>query len=252
MLVTPIKTPVVHVDDDLFEILKNSLPTLKEQSVVAITSKIVALCESSVVEVGQDELKERKHELIREQAELYTEPHSSKYDVMLTVKNHVLAVSAGIDESNTGGYYVLWPQDPQTIVNRIWQFLRDEYSLKEIGVVLTDSKTFPLKWGVVGTCIGHCGFEALVDKRGTSDLFGRELKMTTVNVAEGVAGAAVLEMGEGNESTPLAIVEEVTHIQFQDHVPSEDELAALINTLEDDVYAPILQSADWKKGGGGK
>lgn len=247
MHISAIKTPIVHSHDSLFEILHQSLPTIPEQSVIVITSKIIALCEGEVANV--DDYPD-KHQLVREYAEKFIDPHSSKYNVMLTIKNHVLAVNAGIDESNTDAGYVLWPKDPQATANQIWQWIRQEYGVKQVGVIISDSKTFPLKWGVIGTALAHCGFSALVDKRHTPDLFGRELKITQVNVMEALAVSGVFAMGEANEQTPVALIKDIPHIEFVEHEPTPEELESLVNIMEDDVYAPILQSADWKKGGG--
>ena len=249
MNVSAYRSSVVQVNDDLFVVLKETLPkSIPENSVVAITSKIVALAEGRVEPVREDD-KHHKHELVRQESEFYTEPTSSQYGVMLTVKNGILAVSAGIDESNTGGYYVLWPDDSQVSANKIWRWLREEYSVQNVGVIITDSKTSPLHWGVTGASVAHSGFLALNDKRHTPDIFGRDLQMTQVNVAQGLAAAAVLEMGETNEQTPVAIVSDIREITFQDRVPSESELSDLKIALEDDVYAPVLMSAPWQRGG---
>jgi putative folate metabolism gamma-glutamate ligase len=249
MIVTAYRSPVVNPGDDLFKVLKTTLPTtIPEKSVIAVTSKIVALAENRVEPVMQDN-HEHKNALIRQEAEFYTEPTASKYGVMLTVKNSILAVNAGIDESNTNGFYVLWPKDCQKSANEIWNWIRSTYGVKDVGVIITDSKTTPLYWGVTGAAVSHCGFSALNDKRQTPDIFGRDLQMTQVNVAQGVAAAAVLEMGETKEQTPVAIINEIPEIHFQSNVPSTEDLNALKIELEDDVFAPILTKAEWKTGG---
>jgi F420-0:gamma-glutamyl ligase len=73
--------------------------------------------------------------------------------------------------------------------------------------------------------------------------------MEQVNIMQSVTAAAVLEMGEGNESTPLGVVRDVKDVEFLDHEPTATELAQLKIALEDDAYAPILTKAEWKKGG---
>lgn len=249
MHVSAFQSSIVKPGDDLFAILRQTLPKkLPERCVVAVSSKIVALAENRVESVANAN-PDRKYELVRQESEYYLEASSSQYGVMLTVKNGLLAVNAGIDESNTGGYYVLWPADCQASANQIWNWLREEYGVQEVGVTITDSKTSPLFWGVTGASVAHAGFLALNDKRHTPDIFGRELQMTQVNVAQAVAGAAVLEMGETNEQTPVAVVTEIVEITFQDHVPTERELAELRITLEDDVFSPVLTTVVWKKGG---
>jgi F420-0:gamma-glutamyl ligase len=136
----------------------------------------------------------------------------------------------------------------QKVVNELWQWLREEYMVERVGVMLTDSKTTPMRWGVVGTCIASCGFEVLRSYIGTEDIFGYIMKMEQTNVAEGIAAAAVLEMGEGAERQPLAVVSEVGEINFMDRVPSEQELETLKIAKEDDFFEPMLKKIEWKKG----
>lgn len=246
MKVTAYKTPLIKAKDDLFQVISDAIPFLPEKSVVVIASKIVSTCENRFVKKVTGD-REEKHQLVRQEAELYTDPHSSKYDLMLTIHRNWMFVNAGIDESNADNQYILWPKDPQQSVNEIWHFLREHYNVKEVGVTMSDSTSIPLNWGVMGHAIAHCGFEQLKSYIGKPDLFGRNMKMEQVNMAQGLTAAAVLEMGEGSESTPLAVVKDITDIVFQDRLPTDEELAALRVNLEDDVFAPILTKAEWKK-----
>lgn len=256
MKITPIKTPVVHVHDNLWQLLKANLPTtLPERSIVVVTSKIVALCEDRVVAKQaniESEIIAEKHQLARRESDWFIPASTSKYNLMLTIKHSLLCVSAGIDQSNVQQeYFVLLPKDPFLSAEAIWQFLRTNYQIKELGVVITDSRSQPLRWGIIGTALAFAGFLPLHDLIGTPDLFGRELQMTQVAVAEGVAAAAVLEMGEGSESQPLALVEDVRQAVFIDRPYSTEEKANFMINYEDDMYAPLLQNIDWQKGGGG-
>ena len=248
MIVIAIRTPLVKQNDDLFEIIKKSVTTVPEKSVLVVTSKIISFCQGRVVSKGKGRSAE-KQRLVRKEADYYLEDSYSKYDLMLTVKNHTLAVNAGIDESNASGGYVLWPKDLQQTTDNIWRFLRLSYQVKKVGVVVADSKTLPLRWGIVGTAISYCGFQALYDYRGKKDLFGRELKMTQINMAEAIAVAAVLEMGEAAERTPLCLVQNVKKIKFQDRPPTDKELRKLTINLEDDVCSPLLTAVNWQKKG---
>jgi len=255
MKVTAYATPLIKKNEDLFKIIAEAIPSLPEKSIVVVASKIVATCEGRFVskQPDLDDIARRaeKHNLVRKEAQVFTDPHSSKYDLMLTVKGNWLFVNAGIDESNADDQYLLWPKDPQESANQIWQFLREHYGVKEVGVTISDSTSIPLNWGVIGHAIAHSGFVPLKSYIGSPDLYGRLMKMEQVNVMQSVTAAAVLEMGEGAERTPLAIVEGVRDIVFQDHVPSQQELTDLHIELEDDAFAPILTQADWKKGGSG-
>lgn len=245
MTVTAVRTRRVTAGDiPLEELLDEAVERLEPGSIVAISSKIVALCEGRVVpHEGTD-----RAALIEREAQLYLPRSSSRYDVSLAIKGNVLIPSAGVDESNTGGDFVLWPADPQVSANTAWQHLTGRFGTNEVGVIITDSTTMPLRMGVCGIPIAHCGFRALNDFVGTRDLFGRPLEMTRANVALGIAAAAVAVMGEAAEQTPLAIVADLPFVQFQEREPTAAELESLTIAPEDDLYAPLLQAVKWEKG----
>lgn len=247
MIVTPIKTDLVKVGDNLFEVISKNINKLPEESVLVVTSKIISVCQGRLIKKLSEE-KSEKHELIKKEADLYIDPSFSKYDLMLTIKDNILAVNAGIDESNANENFILWPKDIQKVANDIWKFLKNHYKIKKVGVIISDSKTFPLKWGIVGTTVCFSGFKGLYDYRGKEDIFGRKLVMSQINIAEALAVSAVLEMGEANEKMPLCIIKNITKIEFQDRVPTKKELKDLIINIQDDVYAPVLMEAKWKKG----
>lgn len=247
MRVQAISTPLIKAGDDLNQVIASAIPTLPERSILVIASKIVSTCENCFVPKVTG-TREEKHELVKTEAEWYLDPTASKYDVMLTIKRNWMFANAGIDESNADNQYLLWPRDPQASLVKVWQFLREHYGLTEVGVTMSDSCSMPLNWGVHGQAIAYCGFNPLKSYIGKPDLYGRLMKMEQVNIMQGVTAAAVLEMGEGNESTPLGIVTEIKDIEFQDHAPTAEELAALRISKEDDVFAPVLTKAEWHKG----
>jgi putative folate metabolism gamma-glutamate ligase len=231
---------------DLFSILDEFVPAMKERSILAITSKIVSICEERVAKTGEA----NKDDLVAEEADLYLPRSMSKYDFSLTIKDNILLPNAGIDESNGNGYYILWPADVQRSANQIREYLKKKFALKHIGVIITDSKTTPLRWGTTGVCAAHSGFSGLNNYIGTPDIFGRELQSTKANVMDALASSAVLVMGEGSEQTPLAMIEDVPFVKFQDRNPSKKELTELQIDIADDLYAPLLKSVKWKKGNG--
>lgn len=247
MNVVSIKTHKISQDDkNILKILDLYIEKLEENSVVAITSKIVSICEGSIKKIDG---KTDKDELIRENSQLFLPRTKNKYNISFTISNNILSASAGIDESNGNGFYVLWPKNPQNSVNNIWEHLRAKFNLKNLGVIISDSKTTPLRWGVSGICLAHCGFVELYDYIGKPDLFGRPFEYEKLNIADSLASAAVLEMGEGSEQTPIAIISGVKNIVFQDKNPSDEELAASKIKIEDDLFGEFLNNAPWKKGG---
>jgi dihydrofolate synthase / folylpolyglutamate synthase len=247
MKVTAIKTKVIvpNKDRDLFAILDAYLPRLKERTVVAVTSKIVAICEGrTILNTGQDKLG-----LAKQEADLFHTLPSRKYRMLLTVKNHRLGFTSGIDESNGKGVFILWPQDPQKSANQIRAYLAKKHDIQHVGVIITDTTSAPMLRGQRGQFLAHSGFAALNSYVGKPDIFGRKLKMTKSAVADALGTAAVLLMGEGNEQTPLALIEDVPFMKFQKRNPTKAELKELNMELKDDLYAPVLQAIRWRKGG---
>ncbi|MBI2443242.1 MAG: coenzyme F420-0:L-glutamate ligase [Candidatus Levybacteria bacterium] len=246
MIITPIKTHKITPNDcAIYNLLDQYLPSdIPERSVIAVSSKIVSICEGRVVKIEDAD----KDELIKQEASYYIPRSSSKYNLAFTITNDILSVSAGIDESNGNGHYVLWPKNPQESANKIRKHIAERLGLSEVGVIITDSKTSPLRWGVTGIALAHSGFMALKNYVGDTDLFGRKFEYEKLNIADCLASAAVVVMGEGSEQTPLAIIEALPFVQFQDHDPTDEELAMLKITMEEDIFAPFLKNVPWKKG----
>ncbi len=246
MQISTYRTKKIVVGDQLFPILDKVLPKLPEKSVVVITSKIVSICEGRVV---KNDGKVSRDDLVEREAEMYLPASHNQYGFYIAVKNSMLILSAGIDESNGNGYFVLWPKNPQLSAFKIWKFLRSRDKLHKLGVINSDSHVTPLRWGTIGISIAHCGFRALNDYRHKPDIFGRKLKVTQSSVRDGLAAAAVCAIGEGNEQTPLAVISDAEFVQFQNRQPTRKELNFLKISLDADAFAPFLKSAQWQKGG---
>lgn len=247
MIVTPYKTRAITVGDSLVEILTSDLPKLEERTIVVITSKIVSICEDRVV---KNDSTVDKAELIRKEAQYYIEDEKlTRWGLTLTIKRNLLIANAGVDESNGNGNFVLWPKNLQKTTNDIWQHLKQKHRLKKLGVIITDSRLSPLRWGTLGVGLSWCGFVALKDYIGTPDVFGRTCKLTKSSILDGLAVAAVLCMGEGNEQTPIATITQVPFVRFMDQPPSKQELKNIQISREDDIYSPLTNSPKWQKGG---
>jgi putative folate metabolism gamma-glutamate ligase len=243
MLVKVIKTHKI-VSGSLFTILDRYIKKPAEGSVLAITSKIVSICEGRIEPVkGTD-----KQKLIEQESEYFIKPSKNSYGIALSIKNGVLAPMAGIDESNANGFYILWPKDAQKTANEVREHFVKKFKLKKFGVIITDSRTTPLRWGTTGFALAHSGFQALNNYIGKSDIFGRKLRVSKANIMDGLAGTAVLMMGEGKEQTPLALISDLPFVAFQPRNPTKLEIRNLKLKIGVDLYAPLLKNAGWKKG----
>ncbi len=249
MVVKAYKThKITKKDKDILSILDKYLPKIEENSVVIVTSKIVAICEGRIIPVSEG----NKDELVEQESEYFLPKEDNKYNISLTIKNNLLIPTAGIDESNADKHYVLWPIDPQKTANEIRSHLKKKNNVKNLGVIITDSKTTPLRWGVTGAGIAHSGFSAINDMIGKPDIFGKPLKVTKVNVMDALSSAAGVIMGEASEQTPLSVITDIPFVEFQDRNPNEEELAMLHIDIDTDLYSTILKAVPWKKGKAGK
>ncbi len=230
--------------DDLFSFIEENISHLEEKSIIVFASKIISIWQGRCI--AKDSVKD-KDELIRKEAELYLERnnHFNRY-AMLTIKNNVLIPSAGIDESNGGNYYILWPKSPFSAAKKIYRFLKQKYQLKKFGVIIADSHCVPLRRGTIGISLAHCGFFPLKNYRGKKDIFGRKFKVSQLNITDSLAAAATLIMGEGREQTPIAVIENFTAVKFES--PNKSKPSDIIIKRKEDIYAPLLWQVKWKKG----
>lgn len=247
MQITAVKTrKVTPPKDDISDILESVALDLKENSIVCIASKIVAVGQGRCVPLTEIS----KDELVKKEADQYLERNLVPNSWMMhTIKNNLLIGAAGIDESNGDGYYILWPEDLDKSAEEIYKFLREKSTLKNIGVIITDSHSIPMRRGLVGISLSYFGFEPLRDYMGEKDLFDRELVLSMTNIPDSLAASAVFAMGEGAEQTPIAIIEDLEgSVSFTDQkwVPKKPNSDFNIKQ-EEDLYAPFLKAVPWKK-----
>lgn len=245
MVVKAYKTHRIEAGENLFGILDRYLPKLSEKNVVVITSKIISLYQKRVV---KNDGKVTKIELSQKEADLFLPDKYVKYGVKLTITNNTLIASAGIDESNAHGYFVFWPKDPMGEARKIWKYLRSKHSINELGIVISDSHGMILRRGLTGFGLSWCGFEPLRDYIGKPDIFGKIMNVSKSNLVDGLAESAVLEMGEGSEQTPIAVIRDVKFVKFVNRPPLKKEINEMILTPENDIYSSLLTSVKWEKG----
>ena len=228
MKVAPVRTRVFKESEGLVQFVVEHVPTLKNGSVLAVTSKIVALAEGAVVRATNARAKAA---IIRAEYEWQLQAKYGK----LTLKDGLLMWNAGIDESNAKGNIILLPKDSFKVAEQLRRKLIQLYKVKLMGVVITDSRVMPIRAGVVGVALGYAGFKGLRDYRGKTDIFGRKLKFTQTDVADSLATAAVLMMGEGKEQKPLCVIEGAP-VEFCEKVNRRE----LVIAPKDDMYRPLF------------
>jgi len=231
MRVKPIKTEIFKENDDLFDFVVRHVGRVPDKSVIVITSKIVALSEGRVHEILDEHTKEK---LIKSESQWAMK---TKY-TWLTIKDDMVMSSAGIDKSNADGKLILLPKDSFHTARTIRKRLQKHYGVRNLGILITDSRLYPLRAGVVGVALGYAGFKGIYDYRGEKDIFGRVMRIEQTDVADSLATAAILVMGEGAEQQPLAVIEGAP-VEFTERSPSRYELHV---DPKEDVYQPLFQN----------
>lgn len=211
--------PLIKPGDDLpTVILKASeeVGGLKDGDIIVLASSAVATAQgrlrklASIRPSKRAKLLARRCDLRPEFFELVLREAdqvlgTSKLAV-LTLKDGRLCTNAGIDSSNAPpGQVVLMPTKPNRTAREILQVLKQNVNAR-LGVIIADSYIQPLRLGTVGQAVGIAGIEPTVDCRGQPDLFGRPLLMTFRALADQLASAAQVAMGEAAERVPAVVV----------------------------------------------
>lgn len=217
--------PHVQPGDDLAGIILQALADaqigLADDDVLAIAQKVVSKAEGRLVRLADVQPTDRAIEVA---AQTDKDPRVvelilQESDEISRLRRGVLVVrhrlgftsaNAGIDRSNVAQgdgdeTVLLLPLDPDASAARV----RDEIAARlgvQVGVVITDSHGRPFRLGTVGVAIGVAGIPALWDRRGEPDLYGYQLQHTDVAVADEIAAAAGLLMGQAAEGTPVVVV----------------------------------------------
>jgi len=216
----PIKTRTIKIRDNLIKIILSSMKTqnlkFENNDILALTSKIVSYSEGRIIKLEDMKTSARGRKLA---ARYVLEPEFAELVVreadqicggvekaVLTLKNGILIANAGIDSKNApSGHVVLWPSDPEKTVGELREQLLKETG-KSVAVMIVDSGLIPLRIGTIGLALAVAGFQPIKDDIGKPDIFGREILITRQAVADDLACAAHLIMGESTQKTPAVVI----------------------------------------------
>jgi coenzyme F420-0:L-glutamate ligase len=255
MTLYPLHTKILVPGDDLTSIIikeieEQNVP-LEDEDIIVITSKAVASVEGRIVKLS--DVKPSK-EAYRIAKEIEVEPefvelvireseiiYGGVFRALLTLKNNILQANAGIDKSNVpSGYAVLLPEDPTRSAHTIRSQIYEKTGHK-VGVIIADSRTQPLRLGNTGFALGVAGFKPVVDERGKKDLYGNILRITRRAVADNLACAAEVLMGEGSEQIPVVIIKGAPVETTEEYV---NETQMIIPREECMYFGTVFKKAD--------
>ncbi len=251
LILTPLTgLPIIKPGDDLADliadVIKHAEMNLADGDILVIAQKIISKSEDRFVNLNDISPSERALELAQHVdkdarlIELVIEESKSilRYRSGTIIVEHRLGfvcANAGIDHSNvrkdndSDQWVLLLPENPDRSADGIRRSL-EKWSNKRIGVMVIDSHGRAWRLGTVGVAISLSGIPGIEDLRGDADMFGRTLRVTQVGVADELAAAASLMMGQAAEGTP------VVHVRGFPYPLREGSLQELLRPEEEDLF----------------
>lgn len=175
---------------------------LIDGDVVVVTQKVVSKAEGKMLPIDPDDPQSHKAVVEAETVRVLRR----RGDLVISETKHgFVCANAGVDLSNVDrGFAALLPDDSDRSARRIRDGIRARVGV-EVAVIVSDTFGRPWRQGLTDVAIGCAGIGAVIDYRGTTDTYGRELQVTEVAVVDELAGAADLVLGKST-GLPVAVI----------------------------------------------
>ncbi len=244
--------PLIKAGDNIAGLIIATMQSegvaLDDGDVVVIAHKVVSKAENRIVRLMDVKPSDRAQELAKvtlkdpRLIELVLKEANKVVKAtpeILIVKNRqgFVCINAGVDKSNVEGKdaYALLPKNSDASARKI---MSEIFKLtgKKVAVVICDTYSRPLRRGQVEFAIGIAGLEPFRDYRGRQDLFGYALKVKNTAIADEVASAADLIMGQGGEGMPVVIVRNLDNVAWKQNASATN----LLISKEEDLFKGTL------------
>ena len=237
----PLVKPGDSIGDQIVEAAKTESIQIHPSDVIVVAQKIVSKAEGNLLDlstvqpsslaetIAKTSGKDPRHveAILRESASIV---RMRGAHIIVETPHGFVCANAGVDRSNVGknDSVVLLPVDPDKSAKRI-QHRIIELTGANVGVIVSD--TFGRAWrnGQVNVAIGVAGLSPIVDYRGTSDMFGNQLNVTQIAIADELASAAELVMRK-SDRIPVAIIRGVNYVK------DDGSIKPLIRPKEEDLF----------------
>ena len=240
--------PLIQPGDNLSSIIlescKHNQFELQDGDIIAIAQKVISKSEGrykSLLEIKPSQKAfDLGKSLNREPAFIELILNESN-EIISTAKNVIIVehklgfinINAGIDRSNipeNKNIVLLLPEDPSLSSQKIYEDISSKTN-KNISVIITDSMTRPYRSGVTNFALASANIQSLIDLKGEKDIYGNILQATEIAIADELAAAAGLLMGQGSEGIPIVIIRGFDRTQY-----AKNDAFDLIVKKEDDLY----------------
>ena len=225
---------LVKKGDNVAKIIVNSIRdeglTLEDNDIIVISQKIISKADGLTIDLSTISPSQRAKQIAKRSRkdprliELILKDSSKvlrvdKQALVVARKDGFVCLNAGVDKSNVDGrqFYTRLPINSDESAYKLRAEL-EQLTGKRLSVIIGDTYSRPLRVGQAEFAIGVSGLNPIADYRGHKDLFGYELKFKYVALADEIAAAAELVMGQGSEGVPVAIVRGLTRIERNEDI----------------------------------
>ena len=239
--------PIVKTGDNLAELIcdaaeKQGIP-IQNEDVIVVTHVIVSRAEGKVVNldgivpsVFAESIAKRYEkdpalvEVVLRESKSIRRMGDGK--LIAESKHGFVCANSGVDKSNVPGErnVTLLPDDPDNSAEKIKQEIKRLRGCN-VAVIISDTHGRPLREGEINVAIGVAGIKPLRDRRGEKDLFGYVLRVKNTAIADELASAAELVIGQADEGVPAAIIRGYNYLKSETAKATE-----LIRTREKDLF----------------
>ena len=237
----PLVKPGDSIADQIVEAAKTASIQIQASDIIVVAQKIVSKAEGNVLDlstvqpsslaetIAKTSGKDPRHvEVILRESACIVRMRGAH--LIVETPHGFVCANAGVDRSNVGANnsVVLLPVDPDKSAKRIRDRIK-KLTGANVGVIVSD--TFGRAWrnGQVNVAIGVAGLSPVIDYRGTSDMFGNQLCVTQIAIADELSSAAELVMRK-SDRIPVAIIRGVTY------VTDDGSIKPLIRPKEEDLF----------------
>lgn len=239
--------PIIKAGDNIAELIckaaeKQGTP-IQDGDIIVVTHVVVSRAEGQVVNLDEVEpsafakniatLYDKDPamvEVVLREAKSIRRMAEGK--IITETRHGFVCANSGVDKSNVPGerYVALLPKDPDASANRIRLEIK-RLTGCDVAVIISDTHGRPLRVGEINVAVGVAGLKPIIDRRGEKDLFGYVLRVKQTAVADELASAAELAIGQADEGIPAAIIRGYPFIKSEDAKATE-----LVRPREMDLF----------------
>jgi coenzyme F420-0:L-glutamate ligase/coenzyme F420-1:gamma-L-glutamate ligase len=214
--------PIIKKGDNLAKLIctaaeRQGTP-IEDGDIIVVTHVIVSRAEGNVVSLDDvtpsEFAKNVAQQVEKEPALVEIILRESKSIVRMGQKHLIcetrhgfICANAGVDQSNVPGErsVALLPRNPDRSAKALRRKIK-KITGKDVAVIISDTHGRPLREGEINIAIGVAGIKPIRPRIGEKDLFGYTMRVKRTAIADELASAAELVIGQTNEGIPAAII----------------------------------------------